>query len=792
MDFKNLKNKKIILIALIAVVVIAAGIITAVLLLNGDSACKEHVDGNADGKCDVCGKDISELPDTPNYEDKVEAISKCYITAKEGEGYAVTAPEYVIKGSELSFTVTFSNYFDSTNAAVKVNGSAVTPDASGKYSVKNVENDVEIEVSGITRTHYGVAKIACLGAKIVGDDKIAVNGNYSFTLDISDNASGTPVVTANGETITAVDGVYTVTGQNKNLIIEVTGLTVPTVEVTYDTNSGYSVESEPVAIGGTLHFSVHIDNTHENHRPLVVKANGVTLESVNGVYTVQNAPATVNISVDGVTLRETITISFGNCDLAPVSIYKATVWQEITPVREGYIFNGWTDLFGYPVDFNYMSDITLYASWLTEDGINYVNQLPVVAKKIKDRYENIKNASWKMNVSDRELADLYKEMLGHHTELELSFISSNKTVEAFLAAAEYISARVVGKNNYYGAQENAVKLFYMLDGELTYMGASNLRSLSNGDDMNGVRYNIQKKNGAGEIILDYSLDFGKYNFKELCDEYGKVTFWLSTNATGLTAETGGELLFGAEMNNVVASGGSCALYRIDIQDGMLFVNTEYLFDLSESAYNGEEDFVISVHRLDDSTHQYAYIQVSDVYVGANDPSLEKVIKTSETFKIAGMLTATYIDPVDGLSTYPSRTDVSALLEGDKYNIQKPSSSAANIVLDYDFTIKAFNYKRYCEKYGSVSFKVAGNYTGMTVSVDSSQALTLTADTPLTITIQNGSIYANGVYISELSEDVYNGTSALVMNVHRAHGHTWAAFHVSNLTAGPADPALVKG
>lgn len=795
MELMKSKKSKIIIIVsiLVAVALIAAGIVTAVLLGKGNKTCKNHIDQNGDGKCDICGADMTV--DTPDkqYEDKLEPISKYYITAKEGDGYAVTAPKYVIKGQSFSFSVKYSNYFDSTKAVVYVNGSEVTPEADGNYNVNNVQENVEIKVSGLVRTHYGVIKTSCLGAKVVGDDRVAVDGDYSFTLDIADVASGTPVVKANGDVISAADGRYNIVKPNRNLIIEVSGLTVPLVNVTYDTSRGYAIETIPTVVGDSLYFSVHIDKDHENHTPLVVKVNGDVIEPENGIYVVANAPKDVSIEVDGIVERERITITFENCDLLPTSIYKATAWQEVVPSREGYIFNGWKDASGNSIEFDFMSNVTMYASWITENGVDYIKELPIVKAKIAARYGEINGAWWRLNVSDKEMADRYVDLLGHYTEFERNKITTDAITEDFISKTAYVSSQIVGKNFFYGANENAVMLFFNVNGEMKNKGASLLRTLSNGDDMDGIRYNIQEKNENGSTILDYSLNFGKYNFKKLCDINGKVTFWLSTNAIGLTASVGDESLFDAETNTNIASGGTCALYRVDIQGREVFVNGEYVFDLSESEFNGESEFNIDIHRLDIVSHQYAYIQISNIYVGANDPSLIKVIKTSETFKITNMLSASYIDPNNGHTVY-TRSNASQMfgeLNGDHYNIQKPSSTSANLVLDYKFTINAFNFKKYCDKYGSVSFMLASNYSGITASIGSTVIFTSVANTPVMITIQDGSVFADGTYVCDLPEDVYNGTSALSLDVHRTTEATYAAFHVSDLKAGPRNTDLVK-
>ncbi len=772
---KTKKSKIIIIVAILVAIALIAGIIVAVLLLNNE-------EGVGDGG-ETTGIETEEV-----FEDKLEAMSKYYITVAEGEGYAVTAPEYVIKGNSCSFTVKFSNYFDSTAAQVSANGTKVTPAADGSYVVENVTEDIEISVSGLVRTHYGVIKVECLGAELIGEDRVAVDADYSFELDVAENATGTPTVTVNGEAVTGKDGVYTVSKPNKDLIIEVSGITVPTVEVTYDTTKGYTIVSSTAAVGGSLSFSVHIGSEYEAHNTLIVKVNGKTVKSVNGVYTVENAPESIDIDVQGLELREMITLSFKNCDMTQISIYKATVWQETVPTRDGYIFSGWTDEFGYPTSIDYMSDATLYASWLTEDGIDYVDELPKVANKIKVRCAELGQELWRLNVSDRELAEQYEALLKHHTEFEKSFVITDETVNTFIANTELVSSTVIGTNGFFGANENAVQLFFTADGEYQNKGASTMRLFSSGHEMNGIEYNIQNKNEDGSCVLDYTLNFGKLNFKEYCETDKKVTFWLSTNAEGLTAKAEGEYLFDAANNMTIPAGGKCALYRIDIQDQMVFVNGEYIFDLSESVYTGENEFTVALHRLDISSHTYANIHVSDIYVGAKDPSLIKVIKTSETFNITKLLHVSYVDPTDGPTEY-TRTSASEYFEGDKYNIQKPIS--ASPVLDYTFTVDGFNYKKYCDKYGSITINFLSNYAGTSVKLGSTLLFTSEADQIVTMTIQNGYVFIDGAYVCDLAEDVLNGTEALVLSIHRQPDAQWAAFHVSNINAGPKDPALVK-
>ena len=80
--------------------------------------------------------------------------------------------------------------------------------------------------------------------------------------------------------------------------------------MSYPQDQGYTIEGTQTVVGGTYLFSVHIDPDYESHTALVVRAGGELLQAVEGVYIVENAPETIEITVEGIALREMITIHF--------------------------------------------------------------------------------------------------------------------------------------------------------------------------------------------------------------------------------------------------------------------------------------------------------------------------------------------------------------------------------------------------------------------------------------------------------------------------------------------------
>ncbi len=592
--------------------------------------CSGHIDNNRDGLCDSCGDKMPATPPsggtTENYDDKVEALNRYNITVDEGEGYTVTAPKTAIIGSDVEFSVEFSNYFDSSSAVVSANGKALS-EKDGKYVIENIAADTEISVDGIVRTHYGAIKIAPLGVTVNGADRFAADGDYSFTLSLAPSATGTPLVTVNGETLTDVGGTYTVSAPRKNLVIEVTGVSAPAVAVSGEAGKGYTIEHTDTIVGGTLMFSVHIDSEHESISGITVDANGTRLTANDGVYTLENAPANVNVTVTGITKRDKITIHFENCDLPDTEAYKGTSWNETVPVRTGYTFNGWVDADGNPYVLDYKDpEVTMYATWLNADGVDYVSRVNEIISEIEKRNTEI-GGNWilKLTVADNALAVEYSTLINQFTEYEKSKMTANAALEVYVAKALLISADIIGANN--SNADRVVTPTYNLeagnDDTKQNLDVTDTRKLDSGvanAHFNGINYNIQKKDADNNAILDYVYEFDKIDFSK----YGKVTFWMATNYEGITLKLGDVTLFEA-VKNVPENGKTSplahCLYRIDIQDGHVFVNGVYKCDLTEAQNTGAEAISLNVHR--GTAAPYAFMDISHIYAGEKDDSLVK-------------------------------------------------------------------------------------------------------------------------------------------------------------------------
>ena len=67
----------------------------------------------------------------------------------EGALIEATGSTTVTAGNSFSFTITVKEGYDATNMVVKANGTTLTPDASGRYTITNVSSNVIVTVTGL-------------------------------------------------------------------------------------------------------------------------------------------------------------------------------------------------------------------------------------------------------------------------------------------------------------------------------------------------------------------------------------------------------------------------------------------------------------------------------------------------------------------------------------------------------------------------------------------------------------------------------------------------------------------
>ncbi len=553
--------------------------------------------------CGGCGDDgeggaSTSAPnvDQPTYSDEIKETPTSFdVTVTEGEGYKIFAASSVAANGSLEFTVEFDGQYNAEAATVEANGVPVAC-VDEKYVLANVNEHVTLSVKNLVRVSYGVLLASTDGVILTGDGSVKIGESYTFTVTLEEGATKGEdfAVKVNGERVTSATERYTVESVNKDLIITVSGVNVPYYAVSGLEGTGYvvSASSEKVMQGKDLSFAVNVDEAYERSEEYSVTVNGSKIEATNGVYTVKNVQSDVVIAVNGLSARQKFTVTYENCDLAAGTVYVGTLFHLPTPARPEYLFNGWKDENGDDFVMDYSGDVTVYASWITGGGVDYVARYQELAEDMEARYEKLKSERrlHYLNVNDYQMTTEYAEMYAHFTEHEKSLYGGeNESVKAFLAEAEYIPHVELEK------MPAGVTVTYDVDGTETSYSSYHGSTVINSEDsekeiqyaFNGGFFSLQAPN-ADEPSLTYYFTLNKMNFKEKCEEYGRVSFLMKGNYAGMSLLCGDTPLAYTMAQHV--------LQRVDIQDGYLYVNGTCALQLSDEIYTGEKSLVFTVIR----------------------------------------------------------------------------------------------------------------------------------------------------------------------------------------------------
>jgi len=294
------------------------------------------------------------------------------VTLPTGTGYTAAAvagsSSPVSAGGSYNFTVTIATgYRTGSNFAVKANGTALTA-VNGVYTIPSINADQTVTVEGVeaasstytvtlpTGTGYTVAAVAGSSSPVVD------GGSYNFTVTIANgyrkNASF--AVKVNNAAISEVNGVYTISNIKENKTITVEGVeAIPvTYTVTLNSGTGYTVQAasgstSPVAAGGSYSFTVAIASGYARNANFAVKANGVTLSPVSGIYTISNINANQSVTVTGVAAYQT---TGGGTTTVPAAPSITTV--TLTPATMGQAYSQqFAATGGTPITWSYTGNL---------------------------------------------------------------------------------------------------------------------------------------------------------------------------------------------------------------------------------------------------------------------------------------------------------------------------------------------------------------------------------------------------------------------------------------------------
>lgn len=236
-------------------------------------------------------------------------------------GYSITAmtgsKNPAPYGSSYKFKLELKpGYMKTADFAVKANGTPLTADSSGVYTVENIRAHTTIEIFGVSNGSYNITFSSDASYKVTAVNSslpVAYNGSYSFKVEpnpgyVRGNAFS---VKQDGLAMSPdANGVYTIYNIQQNHSVSVTGVVAASTAVSYSVTlsggTGYSYTAQngsasPVAPGGSYSFKVNLAQGYTKGTNFAVKVNGYALSANNnGVYTISNINANQTVTVTGV------------------------------------------------------------------------------------------------------------------------------------------------------------------------------------------------------------------------------------------------------------------------------------------------------------------------------------------------------------------------------------------------------------------------------------------------------------------------------------------------------------
>lgn len=280
------------------------------------------------------------------------------ITASNPAGGEVV--EAVASGGAFEFKlIVDKNYFQTLDSIkVTANGTVITPDIYGIYTLSNQTSDVIVNVSGISGVTHLITLVQSANGMIAftGDEDAENSRNVNHGDPVSVTAmadenykfqSWTDGETANPRTFMAESDVTL----QARFVKDSAGFSVilPELEgVTVKPLTGYSTEVKP---GGKFKFYLRLEADYNESVP-VVYANNEKLNVNQEVYSIYNISENIRISVDGIVRNKVkpvlqehvsaIDVETGS-DVSGLSLFTAAMIVLQADAPEGQVFSKWND-----------------------------------------------------------------------------------------------------------------------------------------------------------------------------------------------------------------------------------------------------------------------------------------------------------------------------------------------------------------------------------------------------------------------------------------------------------------
>ena len=208
----------------------------------------------------------------------------------------------VNNGEDYVFTIAYNDYdkYDYSNITLLVNG-ANTMINGNNITIKNVVEDLTIEVKNITINQVGITFIATEGITFNGQETVDYGENYTFTISLDDediyNYSKLEVY-AGEHKLDKDNDSYTIYNVTNKQTIWVSGITSNYVDVYYSKDASFTFNGEDKAkIGEDYSFSLIDLSAYIDASSIKVTVNDNEVNLINNLYTVNNVEEDLTIKI---------------------------------------------------------------------------------------------------------------------------------------------------------------------------------------------------------------------------------------------------------------------------------------------------------------------------------------------------------------------------------------------------------------------------------------------------------------------------------------------------------------
>ncbi len=223
------------------------------------------------------------------------------VTLPTGIGYTVEGKTTAIQGRPYTFTVTVNEGYNPQTLTVRVNGRTITPE-NGVYTVDTVTGKLVVAVAGPELYTYRVTAPTGEGFAFEGEATVKYGQDYVFTVT-PERAEDNVIVMVNAQTVTPIEGKYTVSSVKEDLTITAECLS-DKFAVVIPTGNTYTVTpagKQQIERGGSVSFTVLPNNPDAT---VFVTANGKTLTGLDGVYVLSDISENITVTISAYTVAD--------------------------------------------------------------------------------------------------------------------------------------------------------------------------------------------------------------------------------------------------------------------------------------------------------------------------------------------------------------------------------------------------------------------------------------------------------------------------------------------------------